>query len=339
MTRATAPANEAAPEVGLGSEPDLVVPPAIAAAAPHPVVDRRVAEAGVLLVMLIWSANYVVVKSAVGEVPPTGFNFLRLVIGAVALLGFLRLGGGPVLLARRDMFAMAGLGAIGFSLYQFLWGTALTTTTAGDSALIIGASPAIIAVTAVALGVDRFTWNKGAGAVIALAGVALVVASGSGLALGQAGVGDLLTLGAAACWALYVAIGTPLFSRVRPAASAAWGIAFGALWLVPFGVADILRDPAAYLAPVPLLAVLFSGLLAVAISQVLVMRAVPSLGPIRFANYQFMLPPLAVILGAVFLGEAIRPGEVVGALVIVLGVLLARRDGGLLAALRPRRAA
>lgn len=302
-------------------------------------VDRRVAEVGVLVVMLIWSANYVVVKSAVGEVPPTGFNFLRLVIGAVVLLGFLRLAGGPVLLGRRDMLAMAGLGAIGFSLYQALWGTALTTTTAGDSALIIGASPAIIAVTAAALGVDRFTWNKGAGALVALAGVALVVASGAGLSLGVIGIGDLLTLGAAVCWALYVAIGTPLFSRVRPATSAAWGIAFGALWLVPLGVADIARDPAAYLAPAPLVAVLFSGLLAVAVAQVLVMRAVPSLGPIRFANFQFMLPPLAVVLGAVVLGEAIRPGEVVGGVIIVVGVLLARRDAGLAAALRPRRAA
>ena len=289
--------------------------------------------------MLIWSANYVVVKSAVGEVPPTGFNFLRLVIGAVALLGFLRLGGGPVLLARRDMLAMAGLGAVGFSLYQVLWGTALTTTTAGDSALIIGASPAIIAVTAAVLGVDRFTWNKGAGACVALAGVALVVASGSGLSLDEVGIGDLLTLGAATCWALYVAIGTPIFSRVRPAASAAWGIAFGALWLAPFGVADIVRQPEAYLGALPLVAVLFSGLLAVALSQVLVMRAVPSLGPIRFANYQFMLPPLAVMLGAIVLGETIRAGQVVGGVVIVLGILLARRDGGLLAALRPRRAA
>ena len=285
--------------------------------------------------MLIWSANYVVVKSAVGEVPPTGFNFLRLVIGAVVLLGFLRLGGGPVLLARRDMLAMAGLGAVGFSLYQVLWGTALTTTTAGDSALIIGASPAIIAVVAAALGVDRFTWNKGAGACVALAGVALVVASGSGLSLDEVGIGDLLTLGAAICWALYVAVGTPLFSRVRPAASAAWGIAFGALWLAPFGAADIVRQPEAYIGPLPLIAVLFSGLLAVALSQVLVMRAVPSLGPIRFANYQFMLPPLAVVLGAIVLGEAIRTGQVVGGVVIVVGILLARRDGGLLTALRP----
>ncbi len=332
------PAPEAAPEVGLGSEPDLVVPPAFAADAGLAIVDRRVAEVGVLLVMVIWSANYVVVKAAIGEVSPTGFNFLRLVVGAAALLAFLRVRGGPMLLARRDMAWIAVLGAIGFSLYQILWGTALTTTTAGDSALIIGASPAIIGLVAAAIGVDRFTWNKGAGALVALLGVGLVVTADAGFHADAMGIGDMLTLGAATCWALYVALGTPLFSRVRPATSAAWGIVFGAIWMAPFAAPDILRDPAVYLAPVPLAALLFSGLLAVALSQVLVMRAVPSLGPIRFANFQFMLPPMAVVLGAIVLGEPIRPGEIVGGAVIVLGILLSRREGGLLAALRPRRA-
>ncbi len=333
------PADEAAPEVGLGSEPDLVVPPAIAAASSPPTVDRRVAEVGVLLVMVVWSMNYVVVKVAVGEVPPIAFNFLRLVIGAVALFGFLKASRSPILLARRDMLAMAALGAIGFSLYQILWGTALTTTTAGDSSLIISSSPAIIALVAAAIGVDRFTWNKGVGALLALAGVLLVVTADAGFHLDAMGVGDILTLGAAACWALYVALGTPVFSRVRPTTSAFWGIAFGALWLSPFGIAEIVGDPAAFASALPLAGLAFSGLLAVAVSQVLVMRAVPSLGPIRYANLQFLMPPITVLLGAVLLGEAIRLGEIVGFAVIVLGILLSRREGGLLAAFRPRRAA
>ena len=101
---------------------------------------------------------------------------------------------------------------------------------------------------------------------------------------------------------------------------------FGALWLVPFAATDLVADPASYLQPVVLLALAFSGLLAVALSQVLVMRAIPVLGPIRFANIQFLMPPLAVVMGALALGEPIRPGEIAGGVVIVCGVLLSRRD-------------
>ncbi len=328
----------AAPEVGLGAEPDLVVPPAIAAEGQPPLVDRRVAEAGVLLVMVCWSLNYVVVKAAVGEVPPTAFNFLRLVIGAVALFGFLRVSRSPILLARRDMLAMAGLGAVGFSIYQILWGTALKTTSAGDSSLIISASPAIIAVVAAVIGVDRFTWNKALGAVTALAGVLLVVTADAGFRLDAMGIGDILTLGAATCWAIYVAVGTPVFRRIRPSTSAFWGITFGALWLAPFGLNEVASAPAAFASVLPLVGLAFSGLLAVALSQVLVMRAVPSLGPIRYANMQFLMPPVTVLLGAVLLGETIRPGQVVGFAVIVLGILVSRREGGLLSAIRARSA-
>ena len=123
--------------MGLGAEPDLFVPPAIVASAPDVVAaawgDRRSAEAGVLFVMFLWAANYVVVKLAVSETAPAGFNFLRMVVAAVPLLVVLRARTGTIALPRRDLVAMAALGAVGFSLYQLLWGTALLTTSAGDS--------------------------------------------------------------------------------------------------------------------------------------------------------------------------------------------------------------
>jgi drug/metabolite transporter (DMT)-like permease len=288
--------------------------------------------------MLIWSANYIVAKSAISSVPPGGFNFLRLAVGAVALLVALRLHEGRFSIARRDLVALAGLASVGHTAYQVLWGTAIRTTTAGDSALIIGAAPALIALFAVALGADRITWTKGIGAVVALVGVALVVTAGTGLHLDAAGVGDLLTLGAAACWALYVVMGTPVFARVPAIASAAWAITFGAIWLAPFGLPDIIADPAAYARPEILLGAILSGLLAVAVAQVIVNHAIPLLGPMRYGNFQFLLPPLTVILGAIVLGERILPAQVAGGVVIAAGILIARRDARLVSFARFRRA-
>jgi drug/metabolite transporter (DMT)-like permease len=301
--------------------------------------DRRSAEVGVLLVMFLWAANYVVVKLAVSETAPAGFNFLRLLVAAVALLVILRARAGTIALPRRDVVAIAALAAVGFSLYQLLWGTALLTTSAGDSALIIGSAPALIALIAVLVGADRFTWSKAAGVVLALVGIGFVVSSASGFHLETAGIGDALTLGAALCWATYVAVGTPVFRRVPPVATAAWAVTFGAIWLFPFAVPDLVRDPASYVRPGTLLALAFSGLFAVGLSQVLVSRAIPVLGPIRYANIQFLLAPLAVVMGAIALGEPIRAGEVAGGAVIVCGVLLSRRDVALPARLRRPRPA
>jgi hypothetical protein len=102
-------------------------------------------------------------------------------------------------------------------------------------------------------------------------------------------------------------VGTP-FRRVSPVASAAWAVTFGALWLAPLGGAEVISAPSAYLQPGVIVALLYSGLLAVALSQVLVMRAIPVLGPMRFANFQFLMPPLTVVPAPV-LGEPIHAGR------------------------------
>ena len=48
------------------------------------------------------------------------------------------------------------------------------------------------------------------------------------------------------------------------------------------------------------------------------------LGPTRVTAFQALVPALAVVLAAIFLGEAIRPVQVVGGAVILAGVALVR---------------
>jgi drug/metabolite transporter (DMT)-like permease len=65
-------------------------------------------------------------------------------------------------------------------------------------------------------------------------------------------------------------------------------------------------------------------MLAAGISNVVVSNGIKVVGPTRTAALQFLVPALAVVLAAVFLFEPIRPGQVLGGLVIVAGVVLTR---------------
>jgi drug/metabolite transporter (DMT)-like permease len=67
--------------------------------------------------------------------------------------------------------------------------------------------------------------------------------------------------------------------------------------------------------------------LAAGISNVIVLNGVKLVGPTRTAALQFLVPALAVVFAAIFLHEPIRPGQVLGGIVIVGGVLLTRRSG------------
>ena len=286
--------------------------------------EHRVAELAVLGVMILWAANFIVVKSALAVLPPVGFTFLRFVLASITLFVLLRWREGSVGLPRRDLLAICGLGALGFGIYQILWTTGLTTVPAGDSALIIASTPVIVAILAVIAGSDVLTRSKLVGGLVSFVGVAVVIASGPGLTLGRSIGGEAITLLAALCWSVYLAFGAPFLGRQTPLRATAWATLAGTIVLAPVAIVQL---ASAGLTAVPvdaLGAVLYSGFLAAGVSNVIVQNGVKVIGPTRTSAYQFLVPALAVVLACFLLAEPIRVGQVIGGIVIVVGVLITR---------------
>ena len=66
-------------------------------------------------------------------------------------------------------------------------------------------------------------------------------------------------------------------------------------------------------------AIAYSGLLAAALANIVVFEGVRLLGPTRITTIQALVPAMAVVLAYVFLDEPIRPAQVVGGAIIVVG--------------------
>jgi drug/metabolite transporter (DMT)-like permease len=287
------------------------------------------AELAVLVIMFFWAGNFIVVKGAIGILPPIGFTFLRYCVAAGTLLVLLRLREGAIRLPRGDVVPILLLGVIGFGCYQIMWPVALQTIPAGDSALLIAATPVMTALLAMATGADTPNAIKLVGAFVSFAGVALVIAAGQGLDLGTSLFGDGLTLVASACWAVYTVFGAQILRRHSPLVTTTWAIVAGTLFMAPLGIAQLVQaDLAGNLdnlgLPI-LLAILYSGTLAAGFANVIVFHGVKLLGPTRVTALQFLVPALAVVMAAIFLGEPIRPIQVVGGAIILAGVALLRR--------------
>jgi drug/metabolite transporter (DMT)-like permease len=184
--------------------------------------------------VLVWSANFVVVKAGIGVLGPLTFTTTRYAVAAITLLLLSRWRFGAIRRPGRFTLPLIGLGMLGFGGYQVLWTLGLTQITAGDSALIIAASPVVTALVAGAVGLDRLTGPKLAGALTAFAGVAIVIGAGAGLALGASLVGDLLTLTAALLWATYTVLGTRVLRHVDPLTATTWTVLGGLVFLLPF---------------------------------------------------------------------------------------------------------
>src|SRR6185437_15089524 len=107
-------------------------PPAPARSLPLPPAPSRasLADAGMLLVCLIWGANFSVMKGAFSYLPPLAFTAVRFIIASLLLYLLLRWRNGTVAMPRGLGWRMVWLGVLGNTAYQvaftlsLLWGTA-----------------------------------------------------------------------------------------------------------------------------------------------------------------------------------------------------------------------
>lgn len=276
--------------------------------------------------MVFWAANFIVVKAANEQIPPVTFAFLRFGIAAVTLLIGLRIMEGGISLPRRDLLPILGLGALGFGVYQILWSIALQDIPAGDSALLVATTPVITALLAVWSGADVLTRTKLLGSLVSFSGVAVIVASGPGLNLGASLLGDLLTLGAALCWSVYTAFGAPILRRHSPLKTTAWAMVGGTLILAIPGALQAIGVDWGGVGGEAWAGLVFSAFIPAGIANVVVFAAIRLLGPTRITAFQFLVPFIAVLMGALFLAEPMRVDQLLGGVVIVLGVAIARTD-------------
>lgn len=285
---------------------------------------RYLAELAVLLVMLTWGTNVVAVKAAIADVPPVLFAFVRFGSAFFVLLAVLKWREGSVGIPRGDIVPLVLLGLAGFGLYQDLWASALGRTTASNSALITAATPVSTMLLCAAVGSDTLSRAKVVGGAIALCGAVGVVLATHGIGFTGASAGDLMTFAATVCWATYVAFGTPVLRRHSPLRTATWAIGFGCLGMLPLAAWQALSfDPSHVQAgTIGLLA--FCALLPAAAANVVMFEVVKVLGPARTMLFQFLVPAFAVVMAAIFLGESIVIGQIVGGLVIVTGIVVSR---------------
>jgi drug/metabolite transporter (DMT)-like permease len=104
-----------------------------------------------------------------------------------------------------------------------------------------------------------------------------------------------------------------------------WAIVAGTLFMAPVGLAQLATTDLSQFGLPVIVAIVYAGTLAAGFANVVVFHGLKLLGPTRVTAFQALVPALAVVLAAIFLGEAIRPVQVVGGAVILAGVALVRR--------------
>ena len=269
--------------------------------------------------IVAWATAWVSIRVAVTAYTPAQLALGRYIIASAILL--------PLIAARRPKFCKSdwpriiGAGLFGFTLYNLCLNAGEATITAGAAALIGSTIPVLSILSArLFLGeqVNNRVWG---GSAVALAGVALIAwGEESGLGFGA---GAFLVMGAAVCAALYNTLQKPLLAKYAALDVTSAAIFCGTLLLVPLGGGLVEAVKAAPL--IPTLNLLLLGAFPGALGYVLWMWCLAQMPVARLMNYLYLVAPLSVLMGWLFLHELPSQLSLIGGAITLAGVVYSGR--------------
>ncbi|MBO2442963.1 DMT family transporter [Actinomadura nitritigenes] len=269
--------------------------------------------------VVLWASAFPAIRVGIDGLGVAALSFLRIAIAAVALtlvapLAKVR----PP--RRRDLPMIALCGATGVTAYQVLLNWGEVRVEAGTASLLIATAPVFSVLLGSLLLEERPTRTVIAGSGVALAGAAMV-----GLAEGAGGftVSALIVLAAAVVQGTYHFATKPLLRRYTGLEVATYAMVAGtvlALPLVPAAWPATFRAPAGALA-----SAVYLGLLPSALGFVIWAHAVARLPLAASTAALYLVPPVALIVSFVWLGEVPHPIALMGGAVSAAGVILIHR--------------
>jgi len=282
-------------------------------------------QATLVAAMAIWGLNVSAVKVLTGFFDPTTLAALRMLVACAALTGVVlckRCGWPPVSL--RQGAAIAVCAVLMVYLNQILFAQGLLRTTATNGALIMALSPLVSALLAALVFRERLTALRVAGVALGFAGVAAVVLSHPGAGLSSAGAGDLMLVAAVVSFAAGGAIVQRL-ARSMHTLAISWAIyALGSAMLALHAGFEVPALDGATLFPGwrPWGYILFSGVLATALSNLVWNRAIARIGVARTAMFLYWVPVFGVAFAALLLGERLTLWHLFGFAAVMGGTYL-----------------
>ena len=296
--------------------------------------ERRIAIMATIVTVVLWASAFVGIRAAGRVLAPGSLSLARLVVGSLVLGAFVLIRRDP-LPRRRDVIGLLACGLLWFGAYNVLLNQGERLVDAGTAAMLVGIGPVIVAVLSGMLLGEGFPRRLMIGSAVALTGTIVIGVATSTHGL-QSGLGALLCIVAAAAYAGGVTAEKPLLNH-NSAFTITWlACTIGAVACLPFApqlIHEVARADAGSIAWA-----VYLGVFPTAIGFSCWAYALARTSAGRMGATTYAVPPIAILLGWLFLGDVPPVLAFVGG-VLCLGGVAVTRGVRLPAKVAPRRRA
>jgi len=272
------------------------------------------------ITVVLWASAFVGIRAAGDELGPGPLTLARVGVAALVLGAFVAVRG-DALPPRRDVPRLVFCGVLWLGAYNVLLNAAEQRIDAGTAAMLISVGPVILAALAGVLLGEGYPRSLVLGCGIALCGAVVIGLATSGDD-GSGGVGAALCIAAAAAYAGGVIAQKPLLERTSALQITFLACAAGAAACLPFAPA-LVRE-AGDASAGALLWTLYLGVVPTAIGFTTWAFALKRTSAGRLGATTYAVPPIAILLGWILLGETPPTLALAGGLLCLAGVAVAR---------------
>jgi drug/metabolite transporter (DMT)-like permease len=276
-----------------------------------------------LTTVLLWALNLSVTKYILTHgFLPLPYATVRYGLAALIFVGLTLYIERTLRVERRHVPILA-LAAVLLMVNQLCFVFALDVTTASTIGLLLGAIPIFAALFGLLLGTERATGRFWLAASVSAVGVGLVAIGSAGeLSSGFGGI--ILGLATAATWAAYSVTVAPLMRSYSPSRMSA--IVIPATWvaLVLTGIPQSADQDWEVGWEIWAL-LIFATIGPLVVTNVLWFRSVHKIGANRASLAANLEPFVAAVLAVILLSEPLGLVQIMGGVLIALGILVVRR--------------
>lgn len=277
-----------------------------------------------ILLSLIWGSSFILIKKGLLHLTPVQLGALRILISAgfLVLVGISNLH--KVKIKQVKYIALSSL--VGVFLPTFLFAFAQTRINSSVAAILNSLTP----LSALLLGLFvfgiRFQSRQIAGVFVGLAGALLLILGGGAIdEIGYLGYA-LMVVVASVGYALDVNIIKKYLHDINPLTLASWNFI---LLIIPTGIILFysgffnlsIHEPGLQnsLLAITILAVFGTGM-----GKILFNKLIQVSSPVFAASVTYMMPVVSVVLGTLD-GEQLKPLQIAGGFIVLMGVYLSRQ--------------
>ena len=269
-----------------------------------------------------WGASYLFIKVAVEDLEPATMMCLRLVLAVAVLFPLLAVGSGfrgAVSEIRETGRGGALLGLINMALPFTLIAWGEKHVDSGVAAIANSTVPIFVAILAIRFRPsERVTGIRMAGVVLGLVGVGVLTGlnpDGGWWAI----AGTLAVVVASLSYASANLYAPARFGHTPPLVVATTTTFWGMVILIPFALLQLPDHMPSWKA---LASVAALSLIGTSFATLILYRMLVMYGSSRTSLVTYLLPPMALFYGFVFLGETVHLNSALGLVLILAGVAL-----------------